>query len=114
MTNNFSIQPNLVAPLYKHRWKIELFFKWIKQNLRIKKFYGTSQNAVEAQIWIAISTYLLVAIAKKQLNLKQPLYQILHILSISLFEQEPLFQLLNHSSHPLNHTSIPNQLNLFE
>ena len=113
MTNNFSIPAEHVAKLYKHRWKIEIFFKWIKQNLRIKKFYGTSFNAVETQIWVAISTYLLVAIAKKKLNLEQPLSQILHILSISLFEKEALFQMLNrkHSRH-LNE-AIGNQLNLF-
>ena len=114
MTNNFSIQPDIVAKLYKHRWKVEIFFKWIKQNLRIKKFYGTSQNAVETQIWIAISTYLLVAIAKKRLNLKQPLAQILHILSISLFEKETLFQILNKSDSIKPTNTNPNQLTLFD
>ena len=113
MTNNFSIDADNVAKLYKHRWKIELFFKWIKQNLRIKKFYGTSQNAVETQIWIAISTYLLVAIAKKKLNLEQPLAQILHILSISLFEKESLFQLLNKKNDLHIDYALDNQLNLF-
>ena len=77
MTNNFSLPADSIALLYKKRWQIEIFFKWIKQNLKIKKFYGYSQNAVETQIWIAISTYLIVAIAKKKLNLKQPLHQIL-------------------------------------
>lgn len=114
MTNNFSIQPNVIAQLYKHRWKIEIFFKWTKQNLRIKKFYGTSQNAVETQIWIAISTYLLVAIAKKQLKLEPPLYQILHILSISLFEKELLFQLLNYNDRSTNSVATAKQLKLFD
>lgn len=113
MTNNFSIEAKNVAKLYKHRWRIEIFFKWIKQNLRIKKFYGTSQNAVETQIWIAISTYLLVAIAKKRLSLEQPLAQILHILSISLFEKESLFQLLNKNSDLRSNNDSDNQLNLF-
>ena len=113
MTNNFSIKAELIPALYKHRWQIEIFFKWIKQNLRIKKFYGTSQNAIETQIWIAISTYLIVAIAKKKLKLDQPLSQILHILSISLFENEPIFQLLNKTAYPLDAHPISNQLNLF-
>lgn len=114
MTNNFSVQPYIVAQLYKHRWRIEIFFKWIKQNLRIKKFYGTSLNAVESQIWIAISTYLLVAIAKKRLKLEQPLYQILHILSISLFETEPLFQLLSLTRHNSKTFLSPNQLTFLD
>lgn len=113
MTNNFSIQAQAVAQLYKHRWQIEIFFKWIKQNLKIKKFYGNSLNAVETQIWIAISTYLLVAIAKKKLNLKPPLSQILHILSISLFEKESLFQILD-KNNKNGHDSVNfKQLNLF-
>jgi len=113
MTNNFFVDAQLIPKLYKHRWQIEIFFKWIKQNLRIKKFYGTSLNAIETQIWIAICTYLLVAIARKKLKLEQPLSQILHILSISLFEKEPLYQLLSKmpSSDASSHND--NQLNLF-
>lgn len=114
MTNNFSIQAQTVAQLYKHRWQIEIFFKWIKQNLKIKKFYGNSLNAVETQIWIAISTYLLVAIAKKRLKLKQPLAQILHILSISLFEKESLFQILDKNNHFKHNNANAKQLNLFD
>ena len=114
MTNNFEVDPQVIASLYKHRWKIELFFKWIKQNLRIKKFYGTSFNAVETQIWIAISTYLLVAIAKKQLNLLRPIQQILHILSFSVIETSDLFQLVNNLPIIDCKGAWRNQLNLFD
>ena len=93
--------------------RFSTFFKWIKQNLKIKKFYGNSYNAVETQIWIAISTYLLVAIAKKRLSLKQPLAQILHILSISLFEKESLFQILDKNNKIEHDSDNSNQLNLF-
>ncbi len=113
LTNNFSLKPELIALLYKNRWQIEIFFKWIKQNLRIKKFYGTSFNAVETQIWIAISTYLLILIAKKELKIKTPLHQILHILSISLFENIPIFQILNFNKHIPDYSNNSNQLNLF-
>jgi len=85
---------NPIALLYKQRWQVELFFRWIKQHLRIKAFFGTSENAVKTQVWIAISVYVLVAIVKKRLHLKQSLYTILQILSISVFEKEPLFQIL--------------------
>ena len=113
MTNNFLIEPQSIATLYKHRWKVELFFKWIKQNLRIKKFYGTSFNAVETQIWIAISTYLIIAIAKKRLNLQRPIQQILHILSFSIIETIELFQAVN-NIHPIEHEHPwRKQLNLF-
>jgi len=95
LTNNFTYSSEIIAQLYKERWKVELFFKWIKQHLRIKKFYGTSYNAVCTQIWIAVSIYLLVAIIKKRLNLKQELYTILQIFSISLFEKVPLNQLFS-------------------
>ncbi len=92
LTNNF-VQPALtIAQLYKSRWRVELFFKWIKQHLRIKAFYGTSPNAVKTQVWIAISVYVLVAIIKKQLNLEQSLYTILQILSVTLFEKTPILQ----------------------
>lgn len=95
LSNNFVIPPLTVAQLYKSRWQVELFFKWIKQHLRIKSFYGTSVNAVKTQIWIAISVYLLVAIIKKKLGLKQNLYTILQIFSLTLFEQVPIEQVLN-------------------
>jgi len=113
MTNNFSVNPQIIAMLYKHRWKIEIFFRWIKQNLRIKKFYGTSLNAVETQIWIAISTYLLVAIAKKRLQLERPIQQILHILSFSIIETIELFHIVNNTHPPEVGCSPFKQLNLF-
>ena len=85
LTNNVELDATEIAKLYKHRWKIELFFKWIKQNLKIKTFWGTSENAVRVQIWIAISVYIIVAIAKKKFNLKQSLYEILQFISIFVF-----------------------------
>ena len=95
LTNNFALKPELIADLYRQRWQVELFFKWIKQHLRIKGFFGTSENAVKTQIWIAISTYLLIAIAKKRLHLEHhSLYAILQILSLSMFETIPVNQLL--------------------
>ena len=95
LTNNFVLTPELIAALYRQRWQVELFFKWIKQHLRIKKFLGTSENAVKTQIWIAIGTYVLIAIAKKRLQLdRHSLYEILQILSLALFEQVPIHQLL--------------------
>jgi hypothetical protein len=96
LTNNFVLPALCVAELYHHRWRVELFFKWIKQHLRIKSFYGTSPNAVKTQIWIAISVYVLIAIVKKQLNLPLSLYTILQILSISLFEKTPILEVLQH------------------
>ena len=96
LTNNFNLPALTIAELYQRRWQIELFFKWIKQHLRIKAFYGTSENAVKTQIWIAISIYVLVAIIKKQLRLERSLYSILQILSITLFEKMPLLQALTH------------------
>ena len=113
ITNNFVYNAEVIALLYKDRWKIELFFKWIKQHLRIKKFMGTSLNAVYTQIWIAISTYLLVAIVKKKLNLKQELYTILQILSISLFEKITVNQLFENKE--CKNTTNPdcNQLKMF-
>ena len=98
LTNNFVLEPTLIADLYRQRWQVELFFKWIKQHLRIKVFYGTSQNAVKTQIWIAISTYVLIAIAKKRLNLPHSLYEILQILSLTMFEIFPINQLLTTTS----------------
>jgi hypothetical protein len=93
LTNNFHLKATEIAQLYKHRWKIELFFKWIKQHLKIKSFWGHSENAVKTQVWIAISIYVLVAIAKKKFMLQQSLYEILQILSISIFEKTPINQL---------------------
>lgn len=95
LTNNFSLPALTIADLYRCRWQVELFFKWIKQHLRIKAFYGTSENAVKTQIWIAISVYVLVAILKKQMNLKLSLYTILQVLSVTLFEKRPIFHLFS-------------------
>ncbi len=114
LTNNFKYDAEIIAQLYKERWKIELFFKWIKQHLRIKKFYGTNLNAVYTQIWIAVSTYLLVAIIKKRLNLKQELYTILQILSISIFEKVPLNQLFEKRNYINDTTLDHNQLKMFD
>lgn len=94
LTNNFSLPPMTIAELYRNRWQVELFFKWIKQNLRIKTFYGTSENAVKAQIWIAVSVYLLVAIMKKRLKIEASLYTTLQVLSVTIFERVPLLQVL--------------------
>jgi transposase len=114
LTNNFTIPAQTVADLYRYRWQVELFFKWIKQHLRIKSFFGTSENAVKCQIWIAISVYVLVAIIKKRLNLKADLYTILQILSLTLFEKIPLDQLLMMSDYKNEEHSLCNQLNLFD
>lgn len=113
LTNNFDIAALEVALLYKHRWKIELFFKWIKQHLKVKTFWGESENAVKVQIWTAVCSYLLVAIAKKKLNIDRNLYEILQILSVSAFDKTPINQLLtNHQiQKPDDHNS--NQLNIF-
>ena len=94
LTNNFALQPDLIAQLYRQRWQVELFFKWIKQHLRIKTFLGTSENAVKTQIWIAVCTYVLIAIVKKRLKLSHSLYEILQILSLTMFETIPINQLL--------------------
>ena len=113
LTNNFALKPELIAALYRQRWQVELFFKWIKQHLRIKVFFGTSENAVKTQIWIAISTYLLIAIAKKRLHLEQhSLYEILQILSLSMFENIPINQLLTPPSTNSDADSEQNQLTL--
>ena len=98
LTNNFALKPELIAGLYKQRWQVELFFKWIKQHLRIKTFLGTSENAVKTQIWIAVATYVLIAIVKKRLHLPHSLYEILQILSLTMFETTPINQLLAPSS----------------
>jgi len=113
-TNNFELPALTVAQLYKCRWQVELFFKWIKQHLRIKAFFGTNENAVKTQIWIAISAYVLVAIVKKRLGLEASLYTILLILSLTLFEKMPLAQLLNDKALQNLEFSAPNQLDLFD
>jgi hypothetical protein len=114
LTNNFELQAAQVAQLYKHRWKIELFFKWIKQHLKIKSFWGRTENAVKTQIWIAISIYVLVAIAKKKFKLKQSLYEILQVISVCIFDKTPIANLFTNSIQQnfkeLNH----NQLNIFD
>jgi hypothetical protein len=113
LTNHTVLPAQTICALYKSRWQIELFFKWIKQHLRIKRFYGTSENAAKTQIWIAVSTYVLIAIIKKRLNLDVSLYTLLQILSITLFEKMPLQQALRTTGEPLNMTETQNQLNLF-
>lgn len=114
LTNNFELDANEVAKLYKHRWKIELFFKWIKQNLKIKTFWGTSENAVRVQIWIAISAYIIVAIAKKKFNLKQSLYEILQVISVSIFDKTPINELFENKIQQNFKELNPNQLNIFK
>ena len=114
LTNNFALPALTITRLYRLRWQIELFFKWIKQHLRIKVFFGTSENAVKTQIWIAVSVYVLVAIVKKRLALSASLYEILQILSLTMFERIPLDQLLLLSEAECMSSSSINQLNLFE
>ena len=115
LTNNFIVSAYIIAELYKCRWQVELFFKWIKQHLRIKSFYGTSENAVKTQIWIAISVYVLVAIVKKHLRLdNMSLYTILQILSVTLFEKTQLLQMLTESNYNKVVDSTDNQLKLFD
>ena len=113
LTNNFSLPAKSIADLYRKRWKIEIFFKWIKQHLRIKAFYGTSENAVKTQIWIAISIYVLIAIIKKRLNIEISLYKILQILSVTIFEKQPINQLLKNFKSSNKNDDLDNQLNLF-
>ena len=113
-TNNFELPALTIAQLYKCRWQVELFFKWIKQHLRIKAFFGVNENAVKTQIWIAISVYVLVAIVKKKLAVEASLYTILQILSLMLFEKTPLNQLLNDKALQKLNTEISNQMNLFD
>jgi hypothetical protein len=115
LSNNFLIPALVVAELYRCRWQVELFFKWIKQHLRIKAFYGTSENAVKTQIWIAVSVYVLVAIVKKQLRLDDiSLYTILQILSVTLFEKAPLYQVVTASQYINIRQALDKQLKLFE
>jgi hypothetical protein len=113
LTNHFLLDALTIAQLYKCRWKIELFFKWIKQHLRIKAFFGTSENAVKTQIWVAISIYVLVAIIKKRLDLKPSLYTILQILSVTIFEKAPIFQVLTETDMINENTENDKQLILF-
>jgi hypothetical protein len=114
LTNNFLLPALTITELYRCRWQVELFFKWIKQHLRIKAFFGTSENAVKTQIWIAVSVYVLVAIVKKRLNLTASLYEILQILSLTLFEKTPLDQLLAKTITDEFQSTVENQLLLFE
>jgi hypothetical protein len=114
LTNNFNLTANEIAQLYKHRWKIELFFKWIKQHLKIKSFWGHSENAVKTQVWIALSVYVLVAIAKKKFMLKQSLYEILQIISISIFEKMPINQLFQETQLQYFKEQNHNQLKMFD
>jgi hypothetical protein len=114
LTNNFHLKATEVAQLYKHRWKIELFFKWIKQHLKIKAFWGQSENAVKTQVWIAVSVYVLVAIAKKKFMLQQSLYEILQILSISIFERMPINQLFQQTQKQYFKELNGNQLKMFD
>ena len=112
LTHLFNPAPGIICQLYKTRWQFELFFKWIKQHLRIRKFYGTSENAVKVQIWTAVSVYVLVALIKKRLHLQASLYTLLQIFSITLFEKMPLNQDFPQSDYTLEQNENPNQLNL--
>jgi IS4 transposase len=114
LTNNFVLPALTIAELYRCRWQVELFFKWIKQHLRIKSFYGTSENALKTQIWIAISVYVLVAIVKKRLNVDRSLYTILQILSVTLFEKTPISQAFSETYYTEPNEYNCNQLNLFD
>jgi hypothetical protein len=114
LTNNFTLPPLNVAQLYQSRWQVELFFKWIKQHLRIKSFYGTTDNAVKTQVWIAISVYVLVAIVKRELKIARGLSDILQILSVTLFEKIPLFEVLSTKNEHDFQNPFPNQLKLFD
>ena len=114
LTNNFLLPPLTIADLYRCRWQVELFFKWIKQHLRIKAFFGTSENAVKTQIWIAISTYLLIAVLKKELGLDQSLHTFLQILSLTLFEKTPISRVVSDPRHTFPEDSSCEQLILFE
>jgi len=113
LTNNFTLPPLTIAQLYRSRWQVELFFKWIKQHLRIKNFYGTSENALRTQIWIAISVYVLVAIVKKELHLEGSLYRMLQICSVTLFEKTPILQALSLADDQTTLDDLCKQLILF-
>jgi IS4 transposase len=114
LTNNFELSAIEIATLYKYRWQIELFFKWIKQHLKIKKFWGETENAVKTQIWIAICNYLLVAIIKKELKIEKSLYEILQIISVSMFDKSQLHQLLSKTESDIFPEPVSKQLSLFD
>ena len=114
ITNQRTLPAETICALYKCRWQVALFFKWIKQHLRIKRFYGTSENAVKTQIWVAVSVYVLVAIVKKRLDLDASLYTLLQILSLTLFEKIPILQALSQKQPSPEQEQNGNQLNLFE
>ena len=114
LSNNFALPALTITQLYRQRWQIELFFKWIKQHLRIKVFFGESENAVQSQIWIAVSVYVLVAIIRKRLSLTASLYEILQILSLTMFERMPINQLLSQGPPTKPDPSVDNQLKLFD
>ena len=114
LTNHMEFKATTITELYKHRWKIELFFKWIKQHLKIKTFWGTSENAVKTQIWIAISVYVLVAIAKKKFKIKHSLYEILQVISVSVFDKTPFNNFFDNSINQYFKELNPNQLNIFD
>lgn len=114
VTNDVQLPAGTICQLYRCRWQIELFFKWIKQHLRLRRFFGHTPNAVKTQIWIAVSTYVLAAIVKRELALERSLFEILQILSVTLFENQPLFPLLSQATIPNPNTQDPNQLTLFD
>lgn len=114
LTNNTELEANILASLYRNRWKIELFFKWIKQHLKIKVFWGASPNAVKTQIWIAVVAYLLVAIVKERLKIERSIYEILQILSVSMFDKTPLNQLLMNNDLHFPDTKDDNRLNIWD
>ncbi len=114
LTNNFSLLPLTIAQLYRVRWQVELFFRWIKQHLRIKAFYGTSENAVKTQVWVALAAYVLVAITKKQLGLDMSLYQILEILSVTIFEKTPILEGFSNFNDQSPDVDPAIQLSLFD
>ena len=114
LSNNFALPALTITKLYRLRWQVELFFKWIKQHLRIKAFFGTTENAVKTQIWIAVSVYALVAIVKKRIQLSASLYEILQILSLTMFERMPIDQLLSLQPIVVTEAASPNQLTLFD
>ena len=114
LTNHFGLPASTVAALYKHRWKVELFFRWIKQHLHIKSFFGTSRNAVMTQVWTAVAAYVLVALIKKELKIDRPLYTILQVISVNPFSQTPLNELLRKDEEQVQNDTDPNQLILFK
>lgn len=114
LTNNTALPALTIAALYKNRWQVELFFKWIKQHLRIKRFLGTSENAVKTQIWSAVATYVLIAIIKKELRLEASLYTLLQILSVSIFEKTTVLSALNTEVNRMEIEGLGKQMNLFD